>query len=178
MASIARALRNEMQRIARIESRQATAALRRISRVLKHTAADLKHRIVALEKDSRRLLAAGGLVPTKAGRPSQDEVESARITAGMIRRIRQRLGITQREMARLAGVSAQSVYQWERKSGRLRFRGQVKERLVALRKLGVREARQKLAELKESGGRKAKSKARARRGSSRRRAASRRGRRR
>jgi DNA-binding XRE family transcriptional regulator len=70
--------------------------------------------------------------------------DRARITGKMVRRIRSRLKLTQAELAALLGVSAQSVYQWERKGGPLTFRRDTKAKLVAVRDMGIHEAKRAL----------------------------------
>ena len=75
-----------------------------------------------------------------------DELDKARITGGMIKRIRKRLGISQADLAKLLGVSGQSVYQWEKKTGRLTLRGNTKSAIVDVRKLGKRDAKRRLEE--------------------------------
>lgn len=66
----------------------------------------------------------------------------------MIRSIRARFGLPQDNFARLAGVNGQSVYQWERKDGRLDFRGDTKRVIVDIRKMTKEEAMLRLGELK------------------------------
>ena len=56
---------------------------------------------------------------------------------------REALGFTQKQMAALIGVSSLSVYKWE--SGRVTPRAAQLERLQAVLKMGVREARAQLA---------------------------------
>jgi transcriptional regulator with XRE-family HTH domain len=55
--------------------------------------------------------------------------------------------VTQAQFARLAGVTSQAVYQWERGGarGKLGLRKQTAAALAGLRDLGVREAKARLA---------------------------------
>ena len=96
-----------------------------------------------MEGINKRLVAK-----VESDKPKVIEVGSdgskARITAKMIQSIRSRLGLSQDAFARLVGVSQQSVYQWERAKGRLKFRGDTKQRIVAVRMMGKREARAEL----------------------------------
>jgi transcriptional regulator with XRE-family HTH domain len=66
----------------------------------------------------------------------------------LIRSLRGHLGITQRELAALTGVTIGAVHQWE--SGKFKPNMKKKAVMVALRKLGRREVR-KLLEEKSSG---------------------------
>ena len=57
---------------------------------------------------------------------------------------RAQLGLTQAQMAQLLQASALSVYKWE--SGKVQPRAAQLERILALRKLGKREAAARLAQ--------------------------------
>jgi DNA-binding transcriptional regulator YiaG len=72
-----------------------------------------------------------------------EEVKVARISPGLIKKLRARLGITQGELATLVGVSTSAVGFWE--YGKAKPEGRNREALVALRKLGKREVRGILA---------------------------------
>jgi len=78
-----------------------------------------------------------------------EEVKAARISSGLIKRLRKRLGITQGELAALVGVSTSAVGSWE--YGKAKPEGHNREALVALRKLGKREVRGILAAKVEGG---------------------------
>ena len=79
---------------------------------------------------------------------SQEEIAGARLSPFLIKRLRRRLGISQRALATLAGVTVGAVYQWE--TGKFKPRGEKKAFLVALRKLRRREVK-KLIEEKKAG---------------------------
>jgi DNA-binding transcriptional regulator YiaG len=72
-----------------------------------------------------------------------EEVKAARISPGLIKKLRARLGITQGDLATLVGVSMSAVGSWE--YGKAKPEGHNREALVALRKLGKREVRGILA---------------------------------
>ncbi|HUT56581.1 MAG TPA: helix-turn-helix transcriptional regulator [Phycisphaerae bacterium] len=72
-----------------------------------------------------------------------DGAKSARISPGLIKKLRKRLGITQGELATLVGVSGSAVGFWE--YGKAKPEGHNREALVALRKLGRREVQGILA---------------------------------
>ena len=149
MPDIAKVLREEIQRLARKELKAALATLRKDNIALKRTVADHKRRIATLERDNKRLLTDKERRSKKGTGVTQEEVQKARVTAKMIRGMRAKLGLTQAELARLLGVTLQSVYQWERKEGRLDFRGNTKAAIVEIRKLNRKEAQQRLAALGE-----------------------------
>jgi DNA-binding transcriptional regulator YiaG len=66
-----------------------------------------------------------------------EEVKASRISPGLIKKLRARLGITQGELATLVGVSMSAVGSWE--YGKAKPEGHNREALVALRKLGKRK---------------------------------------
>ena len=151
MPDIAKVLKDEIQRLSRREIKAATTSLRKDNAALKHSVADLKRRLSQLESINKKLVAkAEASQPKASAKVDADEVKSARITAKMIRSIRDRLGLSQDNFAKLVGVSGQAVYQWERKAGRLDFRGDAKRVIVAVRKMTKDEAKLRLAELKTS----------------------------
>lgn len=140
MPNIMKALKEEIQRLARKEIKAVTASLHKDNVALKRAAADLKRRIAALERDHRQLLKQVGKRQEEAAQSQDSEVDKARITAKMIRSIRAKLNLSQAELGVLLGVNAQSVYQWEHKEGRLTFRGNTRAAIVALRKMKRKEA--------------------------------------
>lgn len=146
MVNFTKTLKDEIQRLARREIKAAISGLRKDNAALKHGAADLKRRLAAVEAVNKRLTAMAQEAQPKT--ESMDGQDKTRITAKMIRAIRDRLGLSQNAFAKLVGVSSQAIIQWEHKDGRLKFRGDTKQRIVGIRKLGKREVKAKLAELK------------------------------
>ncbi len=139
MPNIIKALKEEIQRLARKEIKTVTAILHKDNVALKRAAADLKRRIAVLERENRQLLKHAGKPREEAAQGTGNEVDKSRITAKMIRAIRAKLNLSQAELAVLLGVNAQSVYQWEHKEGRLTFRGNTRAAIVALRKMKRKE---------------------------------------
>jgi DNA-binding transcriptional regulator YiaG len=139
-------LREEILRLSRKEVREAVTSLRKSNTSLRHDVAELKRRCGELAKEQRRL---GRLCAAAA--PAEEEadettLERMRPTSAMIRRERERLGLSQREMAELIGVSTNSVNLWEHKDGRLALRAKAREGLLRLRGMGKREAAAALEE--------------------------------
>jgi len=56
--------------------------------------------------------------------------------------LRQHLGFTQAQMAKLVGASPLSIYKWE--SGQVTPRAAQLEKILAVRKIGVREAKARI----------------------------------
>jgi DNA-binding transcriptional regulator YiaG len=75
---------------------------------------------------------------------SPEELEKARFSPRLILALRKRLGITQRELATLSGVTVGAIFQWEK--GMFDPRDDKKAVLVALRKLGRRQIKMLLEE--------------------------------
>ena len=148
MPNIAKVLKDEIQRLARHEIKVSIAGLRKDNIALKRTVADLKRRLTTLESATKRLVKKTEAVPSVDPEIPNSNAQRARITGKMIRSIRSRLGLSQDAFSKLVGVSSQAVYQWESKEGRLDLRGGSKERVVAIRTMGKREAKQRLAESK------------------------------
>jgi len=150
MPNVAQVLKEETIRLARKEARLATAQLRKDNAVLKRTAAELKRRLAAVEKANRRLMADAQAKRKEAVKPSDEELEKARITGKMIRSIRKRLKLSQADFAMLLGVTPVSISLWENKQGRITLRTASKAAVIAVRKLKRREAQQRLQGLKQA----------------------------
>ena len=144
MSNVITVLKAEISRIARKEAKAAVAPFRKPTTSARRTFADLKRRVVTLEKEGRRLAALLAKVPQ-----SEPQADSAKakgwISGKGVRSLRQKLGLTQEEFAKLVGVSSQGVYVWERKPGMLRLREATKAAVMAVRGLGAREAKARLA---------------------------------
>jgi transcriptional regulator with XRE-family HTH domain len=76
------------------------------------------------------------------------EVKASRLTPDRIRRLRNKLGLSMRELGILTGSSIGAVQSWEK--GKFRPKGEKKAALVALRKLKKREVKEILAQRQES----------------------------
>ena len=142
MPDIKSILTDEIRRLARKELRIAmqplTAAL-----------ADQKKRIAELEKLVKKLTAAeeqNELKNTcKPLIPEEDLPEKTiRLTPELILKIRLRLQLSQADMAKLIGVTAVSICQWE--LGKSHPRLAQKKQLAAIRDMGKRELAKLMAE--------------------------------
>ena len=149
MPDLAGVLKEEIRRLARKEVRAAIANLRKDNAVLKRVAADHKRRLAKVERENRQLMTDAVKRREEALPASEDEVRSARITGKTIRGIRAKLKLSQADFAKLVAVSSQTVHQWERKEGRLTFRGNAKAAIVELRKLDRKEAQQRVEAISE-----------------------------
>jgi DNA-binding transcriptional regulator YiaG len=145
MSNIAKALKAEISRISRKEVKSATGPITKANIDLKKIVADLKKRLAALEKENKRLL--GGVKRENRESPPtpSEETKKARITSTTIRSLRSRLGFSQADFGKLAGVTTHAVYLWESKEGPLNLRDKTKAALVSIKEMGAREAKEKLA---------------------------------
>lgn len=143
MGKMEQALKSEITRLAKKQVRATYLPLARDVRRLKRTVSALRKTVATLtrlgtELQTQRTADRANLA---AG---PEEVKAARLSPGLIRRLRSRLGITQGELATLVGVSTSAVGFWE--YGKAKPEGHNREALVALRRLGKREVRGILAQ--------------------------------
>ncbi len=137
MAGMAQAIKDEIIRLAEKEARKQTAALEKEIR-------DLRKAVTKLQ--SAKAPAVSGKKgrrgrPAKASSAAGDEPQ---LTGGDIRRLRAKLKLTQADMAKLLGVSAQSIYNWEKKRGAIRFRNTTRKAIVRLLDMDRDDAHKKL----------------------------------
>ena len=80
-------------------------------------------------------------VPLEA---TPEEVKKSRFSPALIRSLRKNLGISQKELAKIAGVAVGAAHLWEK--GKFEPGDEKKAVMVALRKLGRRDVRKLLEE--------------------------------
>jgi len=136
-------IKSEIVRLAKREIRKISVPLAKDVRLLKNTASQLRKTVLGLERFVARQESelSKRQIPLEA---TPEEVKVSRFSPRLIRSLRKHLGITQKELAILAGVTVGAIHQWE--SGIFVPRAQKKSVLVALRKLGRREVRRLLEE--------------------------------
>jgi len=143
MANIATLLKDEISRLSRREIRKHANPLRKAAAAHRREIAALKRQVIELH---RRL---GALAKTasqpRAAVESSEASSPLRFVAKGLRSLRARLGLSASDLARLLGVTDQSVYNWELKKTVPR-----KEQLTTLatiRSWGKREAQARLAQI-------------------------------
>jgi DNA-binding transcriptional regulator YiaG len=141
-------IKSEIVRLARREMRKISVPLGRDVRLLKNTVSQLRKTVLALERFTTRQESELRKEKILLEAPPE-EVKGSRFSPRLIRSLRKHLGITQRELAILTGVTVGAIHQWE--SGIFMPRAQKKGMLVALRKLTRRGARELLKEKKSEG---------------------------
>jgi DNA-binding transcriptional regulator YiaG len=149
LAKIETAIRDAITRGARKHVRSAATPLRRDVRRLRQAVRELRAQLAALREVAARW------AESRAGRGwepavSEEEARAARLSPGLIRKLRVRLALSQAGVARLVGVSPTAVVQWEQ--GRATPAGKNRTALVGLRRLGRRQAKRLLASVPAESG--------------------------
>ena len=147
MPNVASLLKQEMARVARKEVRRETAAIKKAFAGYRSEIASLKRRVAETE---RQLRAGARSASSTAATAANDESipEGIRFSAKGLAGHRKRLGLSAGELGLLLGVSAQTIYNWER--GKARPHRKVLPTLVALRTVGKRETMAHLEEVKKA----------------------------
>jgi DNA-binding transcriptional regulator YiaG len=148
MGKVEGVIKSEMVRLAKREIRKISVPLGRDVRSMKSTVSQLRKAVSALERiaATQQKVLEKGEMPLEA---APEEVKVSRFSPRLIRSLRGHMGITQRELAILTGVTVGAVHLWE--CGQFKPSEKKKAVMVALRKLGRREVR-KLLEKKSAGG--------------------------
>ena len=143
MTSLGSVLKNEITRLARKEVRAQVEPLKKANSSYRREIAELKRQVALLARQATAARKAIAKVPqAKVAEPA-----AARFVAKGLRSLRSRLGLSAADFGKLAGVSGQSIYNWER--GKAVPRKSQLTVLAGLRALGKREAQARLAELGE-----------------------------
>lgn len=141
MPNIGAMLKQEIVRLSRREVRALTGVTRKAAAQHRRHIAALRRQVATLERQvallQRRTLGATAAVPSSASGGKQ------RFVAKGLKSQRARLGLSAADYGKLVGVTAQSVYNWER--GNATPRGDQLARIASLRAIGKREATARLA---------------------------------
>ena len=140
-------IKSEIMRLAKREIRKISVPLGKDVRLLKSTVSQLRKTVLGLERFAAHQESelSKRQIPLEA---TPEEVKVSRFSPRLIRSLRKHLGITQKELAILAGVTIVAVQKWE--AGKFNPKAEKKALLAALRKLGRTEVK-KLLEKKASG---------------------------
>lgn len=131
MPNLAVVLKEEIRRLARKEARDQVSELKAASRRYRKDIAELKRQIASQEKQIDRLAKGKPAPPEQTG-------SAIRFSPRMVQKHRARLELSAADYAKLVGVSALTVYNWEK--GKTRPQAAQLESLAVVRKLGKREA--------------------------------------
>ena len=115
---------------------------------LKKAVARLKRQIEALEKAQKPVVRAfektreqDVVVPAPPEQARRKWFYGKGITS-----LREKLGLSKTDFARLAGVTANMVARWEKQDGKINLRPQTIQRLLVIRSMGRRKAAQALGQ--------------------------------
>ena len=137
MSNFGKVLKDEVTRISRREVRAQTESLRKSSSGYRHQIVELKRALGQLQREVTALGRAG---KEKASTASNSK--PTRFVAKGLRTLRARLDLSAADFGELAGVSGQSIYNWEQ--GKSVPRKAQLSLLVGLRAIGKREAHARL----------------------------------
>ncbi len=118
------------------------SALKKSLAAVKAECAELRREVKAIHKCLPK-------PPPVAKTPEvdDDKLKRFRPTSKTVKQLRDKVGVSQDNFAKLVNVSLSCVRIWERKGGPLQLRGNTKASLFALRTVGKREAMARLSEL-------------------------------
>ncbi len=117
-------------------TRKPITNLRRDVAALKREVAELKRQLKDLSRQAK---------PATEPETDKPEASGLRPTSHAVLKLRRRLGLSQAEFSKLAGVSTLTVYKWEKAGGRIRMRGPALSGFARVRAMGKREAKTELA---------------------------------
>lgn len=145
MSNIATALKEEVSRIARKEIRNETAQLKKAVARYRSDIADLKRRLTAAEQSLTKIRKSGDAPPPAAQASKPEGTAGIRFSVKGFRTLRERLDLSGSEIAKLLGVSVQTIYNWE--AGTSKPREPQLSAITVLRKARKREVTARLHEL-------------------------------
>jgi DNA-binding transcriptional regulator YiaG len=143
MSSIAKLLKETIERTARKQARSETEVLRKASGQHRKIIAELSARVKGLERAMTQLQKR--LPQQQTLSTEQIEAGNLRFSAKRLQALRKKLGLTANECGALIGVSGWTVGNWER--GQARPRKEQIAAIAGLRKIGKREAQNRVKEL-------------------------------
>lgn len=147
MPNIAVLLKDELRRLARREIKANTSSTKGAVAQFRRDIARLKRQVRAQEKEIAVLKAQERKRLSQPQTQEDDELNGIRHSARSVRSQRKRLKLSAADFGKLVGVSGITVYNWEHGKGRPR-QGRLAA-LVAVRKMGRREALATLATMTE-----------------------------
>ena len=141
MAKLEAIIKSEIIRLARREMRKVSVPLGRDVRILKGAASQLRKSVSPLERFAVQKQKELARREIRLEAPPE-EIKQSRFSPRLLQSLRKKLGISQKELAILAGVSVGAAHLWE--TGKFRPKDKKMGALVALRKLNRRQVRELL----------------------------------
>ena len=118
MGKLESTTKSETQRLAKREIRSTFIPLRREVKAMRLRLSSLSKNFSVLDRLAKEQMQK---VPEKGLEASPEEVKASRLTPERIRRFRNKLGISQRELGILTGATIGAVLSWEK--GKFKPRG-------------------------------------------------------
>ena len=144
MSNIGTVLREEISRLSRKEIRRQVDTTKKATTQHRRHIAALKRQVARLERQVALL--ARKALETPEATTTASTAARPRFVAKGLRSQRIRLGLSATDYGKLVGVSAQSIYNWERDLSNPR--NEQLSRLAALRGIGKREAVERLKQMR------------------------------
>lgn len=141
MAKIEGIIKSEIMRLSKREVRAVFRPLKREVWTMRTKLSNLSRDIASLNRVTKEIHLEE-VKPKLEATP--EEIRASRLTPERIQGLREKLGISQRELGLLIGASTGAVLSWEK--GKFHPMGEKKAALVAVRKLKKREVKKLLAE--------------------------------
>lgn len=121
MSNVMTVLKSEIIRLARKEAKREAAPVRKIIASQRGLIADLRRQISAMQKDLSALKKTAGASKKTVLAKTEPEGRFW-ITGKGVKALRKKLGLTQANLARLAGVSLATIVNWEAAEGKISLR--------------------------------------------------------
>ena len=141
MGKVGSIINSEIIRLAKREMRKVSIPLKRDVRLLKNMISPLRKSVLTLERFSAHQQKELSRREIQLESP-MEEIKQSRFSPRLLQSLRKKLGITQKELAILTGVTIGAAHSWE--IGKFRPKDNKMGVLVALRKLNRREVRELL----------------------------------
>lgn len=137
MSNIASILKAEISRVARKEVRAELETLKKASALHRSAIVALRRQTDGLQKELRRSIKASTRdMPTNGPQEDGEPGPARRFSASRLAAHRGKLSLSAAAYGKLAGVSGQTIYNWEQ--GKARPRAAQLENLAKVRDLGAR----------------------------------------
>jgi len=146
MGKVESTIKSEIMRLAKREVRGSFLPLRREVYSLRLKLSNLIKSFTAMERQAKEVLEEQAKKKLVL-QATPEEVKVSRLTPQRIHLLRNKIGISQKDLGTLLEVSIGTVGLWEK--GKFAPSAQKKAALIALRKLGKREVKKLLAEKKQ-----------------------------
>lgn len=148
MSTVMKELKAEISRLARHEIKKELTPVRRINAAQRGLIASLRRQVATMQKELKTVqkdVSVAGAATAALSAAGPEAATRFWITGKGVKTLRKRLGLTQTELGRLAGVSIATVVNWESTQGKVAIRRKATiDQLREVRTLTKRAAAAKL----------------------------------